>query len=103
MPLSLPGNNGEINICVRSAEDRITVDVIDNGIGISKENLKKLFQTDIYLSTPGTAHEKGSGLGLILCKDFVHKNGGSLTANSQVDEGSKFSFTLPTWKFTNLT
>lgn len=95
--------NGHIKLCAKKENGLIVIEVQDDGIGISEENLKKLFQTNIFLSTQGTAHEKGSGLGLILCKDFIDKNGGRLIVKSNSGEGSTFSFTLPAWNFTNLT
>lgn len=96
-------DDGLIKLCARKEGGMIVVEVQDNGIGISKENLKKLFRSDMYLSTDGTSHEKGSGLGLILCKDFIDKNGGRLIVKSNAGQGSTFSFTLPAWNFTNLT
>ena len=95
--------NGLIKLCARNEGGIIVVEVEDNGIGISTEDLKKIFRSDMYLSTDGTSHEKGSGLGLILCKDFIDKNGGRLIVKSNAGQGSTFSFTLPAWNFTNLT
>ena len=68
--------------------------VHDNGIGIDERILSKLFELETY-STTGTANEKGTGLGLVLCKDFVEKNHGSIWATSEVGVGSVFSFSLP--------
>ncbi|MBN2486260.1 MAG: PAS domain S-box protein [Bacteroidales bacterium] len=73
----------------------IEVSVRDTGIGISDENLGKLFRIDSDFSTPGLENEKGTGLGLILCKEFVEKNGGKIMAESIFGKGSVFSFTLP--------
>ncbi|MFH1160983.1 MAG: HAMP domain-containing sensor histidine kinase [bacterium] len=90
---------GEVRIgseCV--AEEPIPVVVVsvkDNGIGISGENLNKLFRMDEPVTTPGTAREKGTGLGLQLCKEFVEKNGGRIWAESEPGKGSTFVFTLP--------
>lgn len=72
---------------------RITVE--DNGIGIKPEHIPALFRIDSMHSTDGTAGEKGTGLGLILCKEFVEMNGGSIWAESEPGKGTKFHFTIP--------
>lgn len=71
------------------------ISISDNGIGISEENLDKIFKIDESFSTIGTEREKGTGLGLILCNEFIEKNGGELWVKSEPDKGSTFSFTLP--------
>jgi PAS domain S-box-containing protein len=71
------------------------VTVTDNGVGISNENHKKLFRIDEQFKSDGTADEKGTGLGLILCKEFLEKNGGNISVDSKEGKGSKFIFTLP--------
>jgi signal transduction histidine kinase len=71
------------------------VTVKDNGIGINADVLKILFDKTAPYTTRGTANEKGTGLGLILCKEFVEKNGGKIWVESKPGEGSKFYFTLP--------
>lgn len=77
-------------------KERITVTVTDSGTGIEPKTLKALFSLDEKVtSVKGTANEKGTGLGLILCKEFIEKNGGSIAVTSKVGEGSKFSFCLP--------
>jgi PAS domain S-box-containing protein len=85
---------GKILIFSRSEEDFITICVEDYGIGISNENMMKLFIKDTYYSTPGTRNEKGTGLGLLLCKEFVEKNNGKIWVESIIGKGSKFIFTL---------
>jgi len=70
------------------------IKVIDNGIGISEENLSKLFRLDVHFSTLGTSKEVGTGLGLLLCKEHVELNGGRIWVDSKVDYGSVFAFTL---------
>jgi signal transduction histidine kinase len=69
--------------------------VTDTGVGISKENMDKLFRIDQQLRSSGTANEKGTGLGLILCKELVDKHGGRIWVESDPGKGSKFCFTLP--------
>ena len=70
------------------------VSVSDTGQGISAENLKKIFGNELF-STRGTANEKGTGLGLTLCKDFITLNGGEIWVKSVEGVGSEFFFTLP--------
>jgi signal transduction histidine kinase len=62
---------------------------------MEKDVIENLFKIDKLVSTRGTANEKGSGLGLILCYEFVQKHGGSINVQSQVGKGSRFTFTLP--------
>jgi len=91
---SKPG--GKIIVKVHETKDQfITIKVQDQGIGIKPENMEKLFRTDLFFSTFGTASEKGSGLGLILCKEFVEINGGKIWVESIPGAGSTFFFTLP--------
>jgi signal transduction histidine kinase len=87
---------GQITLSTsQPAENQIRVSVADNGIGMSKDTVNKLFRIDTKYSTNGTANEKGTGLGLILCKDFIEKNGGSIGVESTEGKGSVFYFTLP--------
>lgn len=73
----------------------VQLSVIDSGIGLSPESQAKLFKYDQHFMNKGTAGETGTGLGLILCKDFVEKNGGTIKVESTINEGSIFVFTLP--------
>jgi len=88
-------NNGIIKVYARKNKKGVTLSIEDNGIGISKENIKKLFRIGIKFSHPGTNKETGTGLGLLLCKEFVEKHGGRIWAVSNEGAGSKFSFTIP--------
>ena len=72
----------------------IEISVCDTGVGIKQEDIKKLFRIDVNHSTIGTGDEKGTGLGLILCKEFIEKNKGEIWVESQVGKGSIFKFTL---------
>ena len=83
-----------ITISSKTYKNRIVVAVSDTGIGISKENQKLLFQIDKNLSIKGTNNEKGTGLGLILSKDYVEKNGGEIWVESGPELGSTFYFSL---------
>ncbi|MCF6268553.1 MAG: PAS domain-containing sensor histidine kinase [Melioribacteraceae bacterium] len=86
--------NGKIVIQSYIDNDKIVVNVMDNGVGISSENIEKLFKLNEHLSTCGTANESGTGLGLILSKELVEQNGGKIWAESEERIGSTFSFTL---------
>jgi PAS domain S-box-containing protein len=87
---------GEITIGARQvAGDSIEISVSDNGIGMRRETVENLFQIDKEISSPGTEGEPGSGLGLLLCKDFVGRHGGTLRVESELEKGSVFIFTLP--------
>ncbi|HLN53279.1 MAG TPA: ATP-binding protein [Lentimicrobium sp.] len=75
----------------------VIICITDTGTGIEPKMLSALFSLNEEIrSTKGTANEKGTGLGLILCKEFIEKNGGKISVQSQVGEGSKFCFTIPT-------
>jgi signal transduction histidine kinase len=86
---------GTITVQAIAASSNLTISIIDTGVGMSKEVLDKLFRIDTKHSTKGTANEKGTGLGLILCKEFVEKNGGTIGVTSEEGKGSEFYFTLP--------
>jgi two-component system, sensor histidine kinase and response regulator len=88
-------SNGEIAISAVQNQNNIEVKVSDNGVGISEEIQNKLFEFDSKITTTGTANEKGSGLGLILCKEFVEKHGGRIWVKSELGKGSAFIFSLP--------
>jgi PAS domain S-box-containing protein len=83
----------EIN-CDAPDDEQIQVAVKDTGTGIQKKNLNLLFTAHEISSTPGTENEKGTGLGLIICKEFVERNGGKIWADSRQGQGSVFYFTL---------
>ncbi|MFW5721610.1 MAG: PAS domain-containing sensor histidine kinase, partial [Bacteroidota bacterium] len=89
-------NGGYVKLTSRALKDFIEIIIEDNGVGIDENNIQKLFRIDESYTTPGTQREKGTGLGLILCKEFVEKNGGEIKINSKPNKGSIFSFTLPT-------
>jgi len=86
---------GRIGIAVNPGQDFCEVSVRDSGIGIPKEYIEKLFRIETKHSTRGTADEKGTGLGLILCKEFVERHGGKIWVESEEGRGSTFYFTLP--------
>lgn len=87
--------NGTVTIGSTIVGDFVKVMVSDTGIGMNESTIKKLFKIDESVSTEGTNEEKGSGLGLILCKEIVEKNGGTILAESEIGKGSRFIFTVP--------
>lgn len=87
---------GKVSVHLKSEITHVKITVEDTGIGISKEIQERLFQIDNVSTSEGTNGEKGTGLGLILCKEFVEKNGGKIWAESEIGKGSKFIFTIPT-------
>jgi len=88
-------NNGKIEIYAVENENDILITVSDNGIGMGQEIIDTLFLIDKKKVMTGTNNEKGSGIGLLLCKEFVEKHGGKIWVESRVGEGSLFKFTLP--------
>lgn len=88
-------NGGQVRIFCEQKEGEITISVEDTGIGMSEKQLDNLFRLDSNVTMPGTSEEKGTGLGLILCKEFVEMHNGRIWATSKPKEGSTFSFTLP--------
>ena len=115
--IKFTNNGGTINISIRQFEELKTksanenfqigelpmgklsncqiISVSDNGIGITHEHLKRLFDISQTQTTKGTDNEVGTGLGLMICKEFVEKHGGKIWVESEEGKGSKFIFTLP--------
>lgn len=96
--------NSFIRISSKTFDEHTEISIMDNGVGISSENIKKLFRIDIHHSTSGTSEEQGSGLGLILCREFVEKHNGKIWVESEINNlpadkndkagGSTFKFTI---------
>ncbi len=92
---SSTNNGGNIDIYAEKDETNITITMCDNGIGIQPEIAARLFDTSQVYTTEGTRGEKGTGLGLLLCKDFVERHGGKIWVESEPEFGSCFRFNLP--------
>ena len=88
--------NGKIVISAARTDNEVKVTVSDSGIGISDANKEKLFKISEKITSLGTDNEKGTGLGLLLCKEFVEKHGGKIWVESELGKGSNFIFTIPT-------
>lgn len=86
---------GEIKIFTEENDQEVIVSVQDSGIGIAKEDIAKLFRIDVHHTTIGTSDEKGTGLGLILCKEFIDKHNGRIWVESEPGRGATFKFALP--------
>ena len=87
--------NGHISVDAKKLTEVLEVSVTDNGVGIKGEDIQKLFDKTSHFTTYGTRNEKGTGLGLIMCKDFIELHAGTLRVESEVNKGSSFIFTLP--------
>lgn len=86
--------SGKIDISITNHQENVKVSIKDTGIGIKPENLNRIFSDEFY-TTVGTNSEKGTGLGLMLCKDFVARNNGEIWVENDPDTGSTFYFTIP--------
>ncbi len=90
---------GKIQLRATETNDFVEIAVKDSGVGIEKDDIDKLFKADVNFTTRGTGNESGTGLGLLVCKEFVEKHGGKIWVESRPGKGSSFKFTIPT-KFT---
>ena len=86
---------GEIMVSASENKQFVEISIKDNGVGISSMNQKELFKINSFHSTTGTNNERGTGLGLILCKEFVEMHGGKILVESEQGKGCEFRFTLP--------
>ncbi|HLO57877.1 MAG TPA: PAS domain S-box protein [Bacteroidales bacterium] len=93
--LKFTGRNGSIRIELEKTNHTVEVKISDTGTGISDENISKILSENVFYSTSGTANEKGSGLGLKLCRNFITQNKGKFIIESKINTGSTFTFTLP--------
>ncbi|NDC31870.1 MAG: hypothetical protein EBZ58_13260 [Bacteroidetes bacterium] len=93
--LKFTSNSGKIEVMAKENDNEIVVSVTDNGIGMDSETAKNLFDNKERKSSIGTIGEKGTGLGLLICKEFINKHGGKIWAESEPKKGSTFYFSLP--------
>jgi len=93
--IKFTNSGGAINIAAEQSESYTTITISDNGVGMSSVDSAKLFDMSLINTTIGTANEKGTGLGLLLCKEFVEKHSGKIWVVSEPGNGSAFNFTLP--------
>lgn len=92
--IKFTNKDGEINVNSKDIGDKLEFEVADNGIGIKPEDIDKILLFDSALTTLGTSNEKGTGLGLVLCKEIVNAHKGNMKINSEVGKGTKISFDL---------
>jgi two-component system sensor histidine kinase/response regulator len=93
--LKFTPRGGQVTLAARADNTVVTVSVKDTGVGISPADIVKLFRLDAQHTTPGTEKERGSGLGLIICKEMVEQNGGQITVESELGAGTTVEFTVP--------
>jgi two-component system, sensor histidine kinase and response regulator len=93
---------GSIFLEAETRKSTVLIKIKDTGIGIPPENISKLFDSKKHFTTYGTNNESGSGLGLVLCKNFMEMNGGAIEVESEVGKGTTFLITLPSGKITDL-
>lgn len=87
--------DGQIVISTERAKSEVIISIADTGVGIAPKDIAKLFRIDENHTTLGTQNEKGTGLGLILCKEFVERHNGKIWAESEPEKGSRFQFSIP--------
>jgi signal transduction histidine kinase len=87
--------SGKVLIGAVVGQDKVIISVKDDGIGIPKENIEKIFRIDANYLVPGTENEQGTGLGLKLSKEFIEKQGGKIWVESIENKGSVFKFSIP--------
>ena len=93
--IKFTNTGGKIVVSADQKPEELTISVKDNGIGMTEDSIKNLFKIDINHTTLGTAKEKGTGLGLLLCKEFIEKHAGKIWVESEPGNGSVFYFSIP--------
>jgi PAS domain S-box-containing protein len=93
--LKFTSKGGRITIKASSENGAVNVSIADTGLGMDAATKNKLFKIDEFHNTVGTSGETGTGLGLIICQEFIHRHGGKISVESEAGKGSSFSFTLP--------
>lgn len=92
--IKFSNSNNKVEVVTEVKDDKTLIAVVDEGVGIPKNDFENLFKIDVHYSVKGTNNEEGTGLGLILCKEIILKHGGNIWVESEVNKGSKISFTL---------
>ncbi|MFH0736235.1 MAG: ATP-binding protein [bacterium] len=87
--------DGKITILVSERDGFHEISVLDTGVGISRENCSKIFSFETLNTTKSTNGEKGTGLGLLICKEFIERTDGKIWVNSELGRGTEFTFTIP--------
>jgi signal transduction histidine kinase len=93
--IKFSNENGTIELSFYVVNEYAIIEITDNGVGIPEKSLEKLFKIEEQISTPGTMKESGTGLGLLLCKEFVNINRGDIWVESIYGQGATFKFTIP--------
>ncbi len=93
--IKFTNRGGKITTSIETNGQSVIIGICDTGIGISEEKIQHLFHPETNFSTPGTARERGTGLGLVICRDFIRKNDGEIWVESEPGKGSCFYFSLP--------
>ena len=93
--IKFTNNGGAINVYAKDNGVEVQITVTDNGVGMDAEVISKLFDDAHHVSTKGTENEKGTGIGLLLCKELVETHAGKIWVDSELKKGSEFIFTLP--------
>ena len=88
-----PSGSVTINCCVD--KEKVNISVADSGVGMTEEQIRKIISKNSFYSTPGTDNEKGHGLGLTICQEFIYQHNGEFKIESNLGEGSTFMFTIP--------
>lgn len=99
--IKFSSRGSEVRVQIKKEDEFARITVSDNGTGISDINLDRLWQLSGQFTTKGTENEEGTGLGLVLCKEFVDKHGGKIWAESELGKGSNFMFTIPLFDIKN--
>jgi len=100
--IKFTATGGRISVRSKSEGEHLEISVSDTGIGMEKEVIEKIFSIDSARSAKGTHGETGSGLGLILCRELIEKNGGKVSVESQLGKGTTFTFTLPSFRYASV-
>jgi PAS domain S-box-containing protein len=96
--IKFSNKGGNITVGAYLIENFVGIFVSDSGVGMDQKTIDNLFKLEVTHSTFGTDNETGTGLGLILCKEFIERNGGGISVESKIDKGSRFIFTLPLYE-----